>query len=248
MGGTAEAVAWLGYGEGGVGFEHDGAGEEDVVFQMRVLAKVVLKLLEAGVEDAVAEADAEGRREVVAELADLREEDGRFFVVVGEDGDGFGEESVAADGFLVERVERALDADDVGEEDGFFLGEVFVDFGLELGEGGVDGGKFGMGFAVAGEDVGAECEEARTLATGVGVVLDDDVGAEELEGGLAPFGLREGGAAGGELEGELDGVGVEVGGGAGGGEGLVATAAVVDPKVLEDTDGGGLVEGDITNG
>ena len=43
-------------------------------------------------------------------------------------------------------------------------------------------------------------------------------------------------------------MGVEVDGGAGGGEGLVAAAAVVDTKVLEYTDGGGLVEGDVTNG
>ena len=102
--------------------------------------------------------------------------------------------------------------------------------------------------AVAGEDVGGEFEEAGKLAAGVGVVLDDDVGAEELEGGSAPLGLGESGAAGGELEGEQDGVGVEVNGGAGGGEGLVATAAVVDAKVLEYTDGGGLVEGDFANG
>ena len=141
----AMAAAWLGYGEGGGGFELDGAGKEDVVFQVHVLAEVVLELLEAGVEDAVAEADAEGRGEVVAELADLREQDAGFFVIVGEDGDGFGEEAIAADGVLVERVERALDADDVGEEDGLFLGEVFVDFDLELGEGGVDGGEFGVG-------------------------------------------------------------------------------------------------------
>ncbi len=70
-----------------------------------------------------------------------------------------------------------------------------------------------------------------------------------LEGGLTPFGLGEGGAAGGELEGELNGVGVEVdAGGAGGGEGLVAAAAVVDAKVLEYADGGGLVECDVANG
>jgi hypothetical protein len=43
-------------------------------------------------------------------------------------------------------------------------------------------------------------------------------------------------------------VGVEVDGCAGGGEGLVATAAVVDAKVLEYTDGGGLMEGDIADG
>jgi hypothetical protein len=102
--------------------------------------------------------------------------------------------------------------------------------------------------AVAGEDVGGEFEEAGKLAAGVGVVFDDDVGAEELEGCPAPLGQGEGWAAGGELEGELDGVGVEVDGGAGGGEGLVATAAIVDTKVLEYTDGGGLVEGDVANG
>jgi hypothetical protein len=111
----------------------------------------------------------------------------------------------------------------------------------------VDGGELGVDFTVAGEDVGGEFEEAGKLAAGVGVVLDDEVGAEELEGGLAPLGLREDWAAGGELEGELDGVGVEVDGGAGGGEGLVATTAVVDPKVLEYTDGGGLMEGDVAN-
>jgi len=213
-----------------------------------VLAKVVLELLEAGVEDAVAEADAEGRGEVVAELADLGEQGAGIIVVVGEDGDGVGEEAVAADGIEVGRGERALEADDVGEEDGLFLGEVLVDFGFELREGGVDGGEFGVGIAVAGQDVGGEFDKAGKLAAGVGVVLDDDVGAEELEGGLAPFGLGEGGAAGGKLEGEENGVGVEVDGGAGGGEGLVATAAVVDTKVLEYTDGGGLVEGNITNG
>jgi hypothetical protein len=42
MGVSSEAVAWLGYGEGGGGFQHDGAGEEDVVFQVHVLAEVVL--------------------------------------------------------------------------------------------------------------------------------------------------------------------------------------------------------------
>ena len=94
----------------------------------------------------------------------------------------------------------------------------------------------------------AEFEEAGKLAAGVGVVFDDDVGAEELEGGAGPLGLGKGGAAGGELEGELDGVGVEVDGGAGGGEGLVASTAIVDAKVLEYADGGGLVEGDIANG
>ena len=73
MGVSSEAVAWLGYGEGGGGFEFHGAGEEDVVFQVHVLAEVVFELLEAGVEDAVAEADAEGCGEVVAELADLGE-------------------------------------------------------------------------------------------------------------------------------------------------------------------------------
>ena len=247
MGVSSEAVAGLGYGEGGGGFQHDGAGKEDVVLQVGVLAEVVLELLEAGVEDAVAEADAEGWGEVVTELADLREQGGGLFVVVGEDGDRIGEEAVAADGLLVARGEGAFEADDVGEEDGLFLGEVLVDRGLELGEGGVDCGQFRMSFAVAGEDVGGEFEEAGKLAAGVGVVLDDDVSAEEFEGGLGPIGLGEGGAAGGELEGKLDSVGVEVGGGAGGGEGLVATAAVVDAKVLEYTDGGGLVEGDVAN-
>ncbi len=66
MGVSSEVAAWLGCGEGGVGFEHDGAGEEDVVFQVHVLTEIVLELLEAGVEDAVAEADAVGWREVVA--------------------------------------------------------------------------------------------------------------------------------------------------------------------------------------
>jgi hypothetical protein len=71
MGVSSEAVARLGYGEGGGGFELHGAGKEDVVLQVGVLAKVVLELLEAGVEDAVAETDAEGRGEVVTELADM---------------------------------------------------------------------------------------------------------------------------------------------------------------------------------
>ena len=112
----------------------------------------------------------------------------------------------------------------------------------------MDGGEFGVGIAVAGQDVGGEFDKAGELAAGIGVVLDDNVGAEELEGGPGPLRLGEGWAAGGELESKLDGVGVEVDGGAGGGEGLVATAAVVDTKVLEYTDGGGLVEGNITNG
>ncbi len=245
---AGDAVAGLGYREGGGGFEHDGAGKEDVVFKMGVLAKVVLEFLEAGVEDAVAEADADGSGVVVTELANLREEHGGFFVVVGEDGDGVGEEAKAADGVEVGLGERSLEADDVGEEDRFFLGKVFVDLGLELGEGGVDGGELGVCGAVAGENVGGEVEEAGNLAAGVGVVFDDNVGAEELEGGLAPLGLRETGAAGGELEGELDGVGVEIDGGAGGGEGLVATAAVIDTKVLEYADRGGLMEGDVANG
>ena len=215
---------------------------------MRVLAKVVLKLLEAGVEDAVAEADAEGWGEVVAELADLGEQGADIFVVVGEEGDRVGEEAVATDGVEVGRGDGALEADDVGEEDGLFLGEVLVDVALELRKVGVDGCEFGVGIAVAGEDIGGEVEEAGKLAAGVGVVLDDDVGAEEFEGGAGPLGLGKAGAAGGELEGELDGVGVEVAGGAGGGEGLVATAAIVDAKVLEYTDGGGLLEGDVTDG
>ena len=154
MGVSSEAVAGLGYGEGGGGFELHGAGKEDVVFQVHVLAEVVLEFLKAGVEDAVAEADAEGRGEGVAELADLGEQGAGFFVVVGEDGDGVGEEAVAADGFGAGRGERALERDDVGEEDGFFLGEVLVELDLELGEGGVEVGELGMGGAVAGEDVG----------------------------------------------------------------------------------------------
>ena len=124
---------------------------------------------------------------------------------------------------------------------------VLVEFDLELREGGVDVGELGVGGAVTGEDVGGELEEAWKLAAGVGVVFDDDVGAEEFEGGAGPLGLGKAGAAGGELECELDGVGVEVGGGAGGGEGLVATTAIVDAKVLEYTDGGGLMEGDVAN-
>ena len=104
MGGTAEAAAWLGCGEGGGGFELHGSGKEDVVFQVHVLAKVVLEFLEAGVEDAVAEADAEGRGEGVAELADVREQAAGFFVVVGEEGDWVGEEAVAADGVSSDEV------------------------------------------------------------------------------------------------------------------------------------------------
>ena len=169
-------------------------------------------------------------------------------MVVGEDGDRVGEETVAADGFGAGGGERALEADDVGEEDGLFLGEVLVDLDAELREGGVDVGELGVGGAVTGEDVGGELEESWKLAAGVGVVFDDDVGAEELEGGAGPLGLGEGGAAGGKVEGELDGMGVEVDGSAGGGEGLVATTAIVDAKVLEHTDGGGLVEGDVANG
>jgi hypothetical protein len=111
MGDTAEATAWLGCSEGGGGFQLYGSGKEDVVFQVHVLAKVVLELLEAGVEDAIAEADAEGRGEGVAELADLREQAAGIFVVMGEDGDGLGEEAIAADGVLVGRGEGALEAD-----------------------------------------------------------------------------------------------------------------------------------------
>jgi len=248
MGGSLEAGAGLGYGEGGGGFEFHGAGKEDVVFQVHVLAEVVLEFLEAGVEDAIAEADAEGRGERAAELADPGEQGAGLFVIVGEDGDGVGEEAVAADGLSIGGGKRALERDDVGKEDGFFLGEVVGELDLELGEGGVDVGELGVGGAVAGEDVGGELEKAGKLTAGIGVVFDDDVGAEELEGGAGPVGLREGGAAGGELEGELDGVGVKVDGGAGGGEGLVAATAIVDTKVLEYADGGGLVEGDIANG
>ena len=171
-----------------------------------------------------------------------------FFVVVGEEGDGVGEEAVAADGVHLGIGERALEVDDVGKEDGLFLGEVEVGVELELGEGGVEGGEFGVGGAVAGEDVGGEVEEAGELAAGEGVVLDHEVGAEELEGGAGPVGHGEGGTAGGEFEGEFDGVGVEVDGGAGGGEGLVAAAAVVDAEVLEDADGGGLMQGDVADG
>ncbi len=57
-------VAGSGCGEGGGGFEVYGAGKEDVGFEVGVLAEVVLELLEAGVEDAVGEADS-GRRGVV---------------------------------------------------------------------------------------------------------------------------------------------------------------------------------------
>ena len=112
----------------------------------------------------------------------------------------------------------------------------------------MNGGEFGVGGTVASEDVGSQLDEAGKFAAGEGVVFDDDVGAEEFEGGAGPIGLGEGRAAGSELEGEEDGVRVEADGGAGGGECLVATAAVVDTEVLEYANGGGLVEGDIANG
>jgi hypothetical protein len=117
-----------------------------------------------------------------------------------------------------------------------------------LGESGVNGGEFGVGGTVASEYVGGQLDEARKFAAGEGVVFDDDVGAEEFEGGAGPIGLGEGLASGGKLESEEDGGGVEVDGSAGGGEGLVATAAVVDTEVLEDTNGGGLMQGDVANG
>ena len=129
----------------------------------------------------------------------MGEEGGGFFVVVGEEGDGVGEEAVAADGAFVGEGEGAFERDDVGKEDGLFFGEVLVDGELELGEGGLDGGELGVGGAVAVEDAGGEIEEAGKLAAGEGVVLDDDVGAEELEGGAGPVGHGEGGTAGGEL-------------------------------------------------
>lgn len=123
-----------------------------------------------------------------------------------------------------------------------------VDVALELGEGGVDVVEFRVSGAMAGEDVVGELEEAGDLTAGESVVFDDDVGAEEFEGGSSPVGLGEGMAACGELEGELDGVGVEVDGGAGGVQGLISAAAVVDAEVLKNADGGGLSEGDIANG
>ena len=90
VGGSLGGVrGWSGYREGGGGFQLDGAGEEDIAFEVGVLAEVVLELLEAGIEDAVGEADAEGWGVVMAELADVREAGSGFLVVVGEDGDGF---------------------------------------------------------------------------------------------------------------------------------------------------------------
>jgi hypothetical protein len=119
---------------------------------------------------------------------------------------------------------------------------VVVDVALELGEGGVDVVEFRVSGAMAGEDVVGELEEAGDLTAGESVVFDDDVGAEEFEGGSSPVGLGEGMAACGELE------GVEVDGGAGGVQGLISAAAVVDAEVLKNADGGGLSEGDIANG
>lgn len=213
-----------------------------------MLAEIVGEVVEALVEAAIGGAGAEGRGEVVAEFAELVEEGAGLVVVVGEDGDWVGEEAEAGDGIFFGIDDGALEANDVREEDAFFFGEVVVEVELELGEGGVDGGEFGVVLAVAAEDVGGEVDEARELAAGEGVVLDDDVGAEEFEGGLSPVGRRKDGAAGGKLESNEDGVDVEVDDAAGVGEGLIAAAAVVDAKVLEDTDGGGLVEGDLANG
>jgi hypothetical protein len=84
-----EVGGWSGCREGGGGFQLHGAGKEDVAFEVGVLAEVVFEFLEAGIEDAVGEADAEGWGVVMAELADVREAGSGFLVVVGEDGDGF---------------------------------------------------------------------------------------------------------------------------------------------------------------
>ena len=242
---------FLGGGAGG-GFDADGAGEEDVAFEMDVMAEIFVELAEAVVEGAVAGAGVGGRGEVLGELAELVEQGGGFVVLGGDDGEGSGKEAAATGGRVfagvVGSVDGAFEGDDVGEDEGFFFGEVLVEVELEEGECGVDGGELGVGAAVAGRDFCGELEEAGEFAADVGVVMGEDVGAEELEGGMGPVGGGERGVASGGGEGEEDGGEVEMFLGADVGERLVAATAVVDAEVLEDAGVGGMLEGDLADG
>ena len=233
--------------EGGL-LEGDGAGEEDVVFEVDVLVEVLLEFAEAVEVGMVGGAGALRGGEVAGESADFGQEAAGVVVLADHHGDGVGDGAEAFFGKGGAGGEGGFQFGDVGEEDGFFLHEVHGElFGEEREAAGEDG-ELGVGGAVAVDDLGGEQGEAGKLALHVGVMGCRDVGGEGGEGLGGPVdGVGQGAFFGG-FEGGDDLVDFKLAGGAGFGEGLAASAAVVDAEVLEDSNGGRLVECDFADG